>query len=146
MSLGDSDALDQLAVDAIKCRSWPILPILGLCLGLEAILGAFSSMGKAKKSVHVMSRLIRFAVFLHQIMKRSVGGIRQRLSAKRYRAQQVHNHQHAEMLCSRTSSTQATLQGWTSSIQMVRVSSIMVNHHPSTSTVVNHHQLSSLTS
>ena len=29
-------------------------------------------------------RLIRFSVFLHQIMKRSISGIRQRLSAIRY--------------------------------------------------------------
>ena len=29
-------------------------------------------------------RLIRFVVFLHQIMERSIGGIRQRLSAIRY--------------------------------------------------------------
>lgn len=89
--LSDQASLDRLAIDAIMSKlatstkkvyasGWKPWELFSLGAGASLFLGGNTA---AEKSADEQ-RLIRFAVFLHQIMRRSVGGIRQRLSAIRY--------------------------------------------------------------
>lgn len=88
IKLRGQDSLDQLATDAVMSKladstkkvnasGWKQWVLFNAGSRVPLFLEGES---RAEKS-HDEQRLIRFAVFLHQIMNRSVGGIRQSLSS-----------------------------------------------------------------
>ena len=81
---GPTQSLDQLGTEAVPAKLADSTRKL-YASAMGAVQAPFFLTGdgcatRAKDE----QRLIRFSVFLHQIMKRSISGIRQRLSAIRY--------------------------------------------------------------